>query len=134
MKELKETIDLMQSADYKERFAAEYYQLETRYLKLKAMVEKWDKGELNFTSTCSHIIYDRQLFVMYGYLNILLQRALDEKVDIVVDDKLKEIINNTDGLDENIIKENMEHAKQVYGYVEVMKLKGEFGLFNNHVK
>ena len=34
MKQLSETVDLMQSADYKERFAAEYYQLENRFLKL----------------------------------------------------------------------------------------------------
>lgn len=134
MKTLEETVALMNSADYKERFAGEYYQLETRYLKLKAMIEKWDKDELNFTPTCPRIIYDRQLFVMYGYLNILLQRALDEKVDITIDDKLKEIINNTNGLDENIIKENMEHGKQVCSYVEVMKAKGEFGLSNNYVK
>lgn len=134
MKTLEETTVLMNSADYKERFAAEYYQLETRYLKLKAMTENWDKGELNFTPTCPRVIYDRQLFVMYGYLNILLQRALDEKIDIVIDDKLKEIINNTNGLDENTIKENMENGKQVCGYVEVMKSRGEFGLSNNYVK
>ena len=48
MKDLKETAAMMSSVDYKERFAAEYYQLENRYVKLNAMVEKWDKGELNF--------------------------------------------------------------------------------------
>ena len=52
MKELQETATMMCSADYKERFHAEYYQLETRHEKLKAMVEKWDKGELSFTPTC----------------------------------------------------------------------------------
>ena len=29
--ELNETIEMMQSADYKERFKAEYYQLKIRY-------------------------------------------------------------------------------------------------------
>ena len=36
--ELKDTVSLMQSADYKERFKAEYYQLVIRYKKLKAML------------------------------------------------------------------------------------------------
>lgn len=85
MKTLEETAVLMNSADYKERFAAEYYQLETRYLKLKAMTEKWDKGELNFTPTCPRAIYDRQLSSMLLYLFILLERAELEKVKLDVD-------------------------------------------------
>ena len=38
--ELKDTIELMQSEDYKDRFKAEYFQLKIRYDKLKAMLEK----------------------------------------------------------------------------------------------
>lgn len=38
--ELKDTIEMMQSADYKERFKAEYYQVVIRYQKLKAMILK----------------------------------------------------------------------------------------------
>ena len=81
----------MNSADYKERFAGEYYQLETRYLKLKAMTEKWDKGELNFTPTCPRAIYDRQLSSMLLYLFILLERAELEKVKLDVDDEMSKI-------------------------------------------
>ena len=44
-RELNETVSLMQSTDYKERFKAEYFQLKIRYDKLKAMVEKLDSGE-----------------------------------------------------------------------------------------
>lgn len=47
MKDLKETISLMTSEDYKERFLAEYYQLETRYLKLRKMYENWDNLPLH---------------------------------------------------------------------------------------
>ena len=43
--ELKDTVALMASADYKERFKAEYYQLVIRFKKLQTMLEKWDKGE-----------------------------------------------------------------------------------------
>lgn len=88
MKTLEETAVLMNSADYKERFAAEYYQLETRYLKLKAMTEKWDKGELNFTPTCPRVIYDRQLSSMLLYLFILLERAELEQVKLDIDEDM----------------------------------------------
>ena len=41
--ELKDTVQMMNSADYKERFKAEYFQVVIRFKKLKAMLEKWDK-------------------------------------------------------------------------------------------
>ena len=44
---LKKTIGMMCSDDYRERFKAEYFQVDIRYQKLKEMVEKWDAGELN---------------------------------------------------------------------------------------
>ena len=37
---LNETIELMTSSDYKDRFKAEYYQLEYRYNKLKKMMDE----------------------------------------------------------------------------------------------
>ena len=46
MKTLKETVEMMNSADYKERFIAEYEQLVIRYTSLKNMLEKWDKVQL----------------------------------------------------------------------------------------
>lgn len=91
MKTLEETVALMNSADYKERFAGEYYQLETRYLKLKAMTEKWDKGELNFTPTCPRAIYDRQLSCMLLYLFVLLERAELEQVKLDIDEHMGKI-------------------------------------------
>jgi hypothetical protein len=91
MKELNETINLMASEDYKDRFAAEYYQLETRYLKLKAMTKKWDKGELKFTPTCPRSVYDRQLSCMLLYLFILIERAELEQVKLDIDDEMGKI-------------------------------------------
>ena len=41
--ELKDTVEMMNSGDYKERFKAEYQQNIIRYQKLVAMLEKWDK-------------------------------------------------------------------------------------------
>lgn len=37
MNELKDTIELMNSSDYKDRFKAEYYQLKIRYTKLHSI-------------------------------------------------------------------------------------------------
>lgn len=80
--ELKDTIEMMNSADYKERFKAEYYQLKIRYDKLNAMVEKWDKGELDFKPTCPRSLYSIQLITMYNYLNVLKERAQLEGVEL----------------------------------------------------
>ena len=95
MIELKDTVALMNSADYKERFEAEYYQLETRYLKLKDMTEKWDKKTLNFEPTCPREIYNKQLSHMYAYLLILIDRATIENVHITIDEKIADGISTT---------------------------------------
>lgn len=84
---LKETVDLMLSNDYKERFKAEYLQLKIRYEKLKIMCEKWDNGDLNFKPTCPRYIYDRQLKVMKDYIDILYDRMRIEGIYIIEDDK-----------------------------------------------
>ena len=41
---LSETVEMMNSTDYKERFKAEYNQLAIRYRALKTMLDKWDNG------------------------------------------------------------------------------------------
>ena len=80
--ELKQTVELMNSSDYKDRFKAEYYQLKIRYDKLHNMCEKWDKNELDFTPTCSRFTYARQLNAMAFYLKILEERAVAEKIEL----------------------------------------------------
>jgi hypothetical protein len=41
--ELSDTVEMMNSTDYKERFKAEYYQTVCRWVKLKTMLDRWDK-------------------------------------------------------------------------------------------
>lgn len=77
---LKDTIELMTSEDYKERFKAEYYQTKIRYDKLKNMYDKWDK--LIFTLTCPKEIYTYQLKGMKEYLDMLVIRAKIEGVEL----------------------------------------------------
>lgn len=73
--ELADTAEMMMSKDYKERFRAEYCQVVIRYQKLKAMLEKWDNGELNFTPTCPRSTYNMQIKAMTDYIAVLEARA-----------------------------------------------------------
>lgn len=81
---LNDTVEMMNSADCKERFKAEYQQLAIRYKGLKAMLEKWDKGELTFSPTCPRSTYNIQITAMTDYLAILEARAVMEDIDLTV--------------------------------------------------
>lgn len=78
--ELKDTIEMMNSKDYEERFKAEYAQAVIRYKKLKAMLDKWDNGELNFIPTCPRSTYNIQIKAMTDYIAILEARAVMENI------------------------------------------------------
>lgn len=80
--ELKDTVEMMNSSDYKERFRAEYQQVVIRYKKLAAMLEKWDKGELNFNPTCPRSTYNMQIKAMTEYIAVIEARAVMENVDL----------------------------------------------------
>lgn len=80
--ELVDTIEMMCSDDYKERFKAEYYQLVIRYERLKKMVDEWNAGTLKFTPTCPKYAYKSQLKVMNDYIQILKFRADLEKIEL----------------------------------------------------
>lgn len=73
---------MMQSADYKERFKAEYYQNVIRYQKLKEMLRKWDKGDLNFTPACPRSTYNMQIKAMSDYIAVLEARAVMEGIEL----------------------------------------------------
>lgn len=77
---LKDTVEMMNSNDYKERFKAEYYQLVTRYKGLKSMLIKWDEGKLNFEPTCPRSTYNIQIKAMTDYIAILEARAVMEHI------------------------------------------------------
>lgn len=80
--ELRDTIKMMNSEDYKKRFKAEYQQNVIRYQKLAAMLEKWDKGELSFEPTCPRSTYNMQIKAMTDYIAVLEARAVMEGVDL----------------------------------------------------
>ena len=80
--ELKDTIVLMQSDDYSERFIAEYLQLRIRKERLESFIVKYKCGELSFTPDCSIATLEAQLGIMTGYMNILENRARIEKINL----------------------------------------------------
>ncbi len=82
MEKLSETIEFMQSADYKDRFKAEYYQLKIRMESLSRMLEKYKKGTLDFKPTCSYDMLNLQLSVMNSYILALSQRAEVEGIEL----------------------------------------------------
>ena len=80
--ELKKTIEMMNSADYKERFKAEFYQLKIRICKLDNMVSKYKLGELPFEPTTPILILKNQKSFMGQYLNQLEIRAEIEQIPL----------------------------------------------------
>lgn len=80
--ELKDTIDGMTSTDYKERFKAEYYQLKIRYEKLMLMIEKYFRGELDFTPKTPINLLTEQSTIMHLYIKALEQRANIEGINL----------------------------------------------------
>lgn len=78
--ELKDTVQLMQSDDYKDRFIAEYRQLVIRFEKLRKMVDNWDN--LNFLPICPKSTYNMQLRAMSDYIAVLETRAAIEQIAI----------------------------------------------------
>lgn len=80
--ELKDTIEMMQSDDFKERFKAEYYQTKIRYDKLDAMTVKYEAGTLPFTPNCSLELLKEQKAFMGNYIRCLKIRAEIEEIEL----------------------------------------------------
>ena len=79
---LKDTVEMMNSPDYKERFKAEYHQTKIRYGKLHEMICKYDADMLEFTPTCPILLLREQERVMSHYLECLEIRAKIEGIEL----------------------------------------------------
>ena len=80
--DLKDTVELMLSDDYKERFKAEYYQTKIRYEKLHKMVVKYDAKTLEFEPSCDIDLLKAQASNMGQYLYCLEVRAEIEGIEL----------------------------------------------------
>ena len=77
-----DTVELMNSNDYRDRFKAEYYQTKIRYDKLHKTVIKYEANKLEFKPTCSIELLKRQLSHMGQYLYDLEVRAEIEDIEL----------------------------------------------------
>ena len=80
--ELKDTVEMMNSEDFKERFKAEYYQLSLRLDSLISMLIKWENNMLDFEPKCSKETLENQVIFMQGYKDILRIRAEIEEIEL----------------------------------------------------
>ena len=80
--ELKDTVALMESDDYKDRFKAEYYQTKIRYEKLHKMIIKYYAGTLNFKPKYDITLLREQKSCMGNYLKRLEIRAEIEGIEL----------------------------------------------------
>lgn len=78
--ELKDTIKLMGSNDYKDRFKAEYYQVKIRKEKLQKILDNW--GHLSFNSDSPKRYLKFQCDIMREYIKVLEQRAEKENINL----------------------------------------------------
>lgn len=78
---LSETVDIMNSPDYKVRLVAEYAQTKIRYQKLHNMLVKYDANKLDFEPTCPVELLRKQKMVMGSYLYTLETRMEMEDVN-----------------------------------------------------
>ena len=97
--ELKDTVEMMLSDDYKERFRAEYFQVENRIQGLVKMIDKYDNGTLEFPCTAVSIeLVINQLMNMKRYSKYLVSRAEinDINLDFTLDKEAKSEELDTD--------------------------------------
>ena len=80
--ELKDTINLMNSDDFKDRFVAEYLQTKIRYEKLHKMIIKYRAGTLKFEPKCEIELFEEQAKHMGLYLKCLEIRAEIEGIEL----------------------------------------------------
>ena len=70
--------------DWQQRFVIEYEELANRAEKLRAMLDKYDAGMLDFTPQTPIGLFRAQLSVMCAYMSILEERAEIEGVDLSI--------------------------------------------------
>lgn len=82
MKTLAETVPLMTSDDYCERFKAEYFQLKIRSHKLATLLKAWERGDFSCPPQVARCVLERQLSQMLDYLSTLALRAQFEGISL----------------------------------------------------
>ena len=79
---LNETVDLMRSGDYKDRFIAEYAQAMIRAQKLELLLIDYRNNTLDFIPSTDIDTLTDQLTYMNRYILILQKRAKTESITL----------------------------------------------------
>ena len=79
---LKDTIEMMTSKDYKERFKAEFWQNAMRLGKLERLISNYESGLLDFAPMCPIEILKQQYDTMAELHNIYIIRANIEGIQL----------------------------------------------------
>lgn len=113
--ELKETVELMNSEDYKERFVAEYRQVKIRYEKLKNFCNKIEVETMLGKEVTKHdcpleLLREQQKY-MGLYLSVLEKRALIENVELnekqmTSTELIKDMLERQKAYDEEVFKKH----------------------------
>ena len=69
--------------DYQQRFVQEYNDLVDRYLKLNRFLYNIETNSINTKIDCPIELLKEQLEVMWRYIEILWERSLHEKIDVI---------------------------------------------------
>lgn len=79
---LEQTVDMMTSDDYKERFKAEYHQLSNRLNKIRHFIADARKMGRKTINKCPIDVYVWQMRVMQDYQYVLRRRAELENIEL----------------------------------------------------
>lgn len=79
---LSETITMMNSSDYKERFRAEYFQLQNRIEAFDKTLAELRQGKLKYDPKCTIKLLDGQMNAMKIYKTHLEEIAKIEKISL----------------------------------------------------
>lgn len=79
---LTDTLSMMLSDDYKERFLAEYIQVCVRLNKLTTIVDQFEAGTLPFKPSCPIELLKKQMVDMNKYRNDLEKRVMYEDIEL----------------------------------------------------
>lgn len=83
---LEDTVNLMCSEDFKDRFRAEFAQLEIRYQKLGILLMQIENHLCEFEPKSPVQLLRIQHQIMYQYMQVLKKRADAEGIDLKVVD------------------------------------------------
>lgn len=79
---LKDTVDLMTSENWKDRFVAEYRQVKIRYEKLHKLIIKREAGKLDFETPIPLESWEEQAYHMGRYLYELEKQAAIHGIEL----------------------------------------------------